>query len=330
MNEQVTLYNMFPDYEPPEGLDAALSQAAIVAADIHMEERAVHVALHRDLYIPQRLLNQAGKEIARLYGLRRVELTATHPEDQLHCVEPEELMELFVSRNSMTRGSLAGAKWTWDGPALTIQLVANGKKELEELIPQVQSVLRERFAAPVTITVAAGETLEGKALFDAMDAMRQNLLGSLPAGGGAGAGGKQPEAKAAPLVHAVPYQQLADALAAGGCGDGVAGIADVAAAAHVVWVQDVQPTDRSGDGIDRNAGEGLRGKERASAFQVQRLQLREGLTGFYDFVPDGDSARQMCCLAGGNFDHDGVPPAAGFHPGPICAYCSTPWWLWAI
>ena len=176
MNEQVTLYNMFPDYEPPEGLDAALSQAAIVAADIHMEERAVHVALHRDLYIPQRLLNQAGKEIARLYGLRRVELTATHPEDQLHCVEPEELMELFVSRNSMTRGSLAGAKWTWNGPALTIHLVANGKKELEELIPQVQSVLRERFAAPVTITVAAGETLEGKALFDVQECVKSGRV----------------------------------------------------------------------------------------------------------------------------------------------------------
>ncbi len=202
MNEQVTLYNMFPDYEPPEALSAALSQAAIVAADILPEERSVHAALHHDAYIPQRLLNQAGKEIAALYGLRRVDLTATHPEDQLHQVEQEELMELFVSRNSMTRGSLAGAKWLWDGPNLTIQLVANGKKELEELIPQVQTVLRERFAAPVTITVAAGETLEGKALFDAMDAMRQNALGSLPAGGGGKNGAKQPESKAAPPSEA--------------------------------------------------------------------------------------------------------------------------------
>ena len=202
MMEQVTLFQMFPDYEPPEALGAALSQAAIVAADILPEERSVRAALHHSEYIPQRLLNQAGKEIAALYGLRRLELTATHPEDQLHRVEPEELMELFVSRNSMTRGSLAGAKWRWEGTALTIQLAANGKRELEELIPQVQTVLRERFAAPVTITVEAGEPLEGKALFDAMDAMRQNLLGSLPSGGGGKSGGKPTEAKAAPPSEA--------------------------------------------------------------------------------------------------------------------------------
>ena len=202
MMEQVTLFQMFPDYEPPEALGAALSQAAIVAADILPEERSVRAALHHSEYIPQRLLNQAGKEIAALYGLRRLELTATHPEDQLHRMEPEELMELFVSRNSMTRGSLAGAKWRWEGTALTIQLAANGKRELEELIPQVQTVLRERFAAPVTITVEAGEPLEGKALFDAMDAMRQNLLGSLPSGGGGKSGGKPTEAKAAPPSEA--------------------------------------------------------------------------------------------------------------------------------
>ena len=180
MTEQIYLHNMFPDYEPPEGLDAVLSQAAIVAADIFPEERSVHVAVHSDTYIPQRQLEEVGKQISGLYGLRRVDLTATHPEDQLHKIEPEELMQLFVSRNSMTRGSLAGAKWEWDAAQLTIHLVANGKNELEELIPQVQTVLRERFAAPVTIQIEAGKPLEGKALFDAMASMRDAMIEALP------------------------------------------------------------------------------------------------------------------------------------------------------
>ena len=176
----VYLTQMFPDYEPPEALRAAISQAAIVAADIDPEVGAVSVAVHSERYIPQRLLDKMGKEVANLYGLRRLELTATHPQSELSKIETEELMQLFVSRNSMTRGSLAGAKWDWQGTALTIRLVANGKAELEELIPQVQTVLRERFAAPVTIVVEAGKVLEGKALFEAMESMRGSLMRDLP------------------------------------------------------------------------------------------------------------------------------------------------------
>jgi len=153
---------MFPDYEPPEALHAALSQAAIVAADIFPESGSVEAALHSERYIPQRLLDQAAREISALYGLRKLTLTATHPESELQKIEPEELMQLFVSRNSMARGTLAGAKWEWNGCDLTIKLVANGKETLTEHIPVVQNLLRERFAAPVTIVVEAGESLEDK------------------------------------------------------------------------------------------------------------------------------------------------------------------------
>ena len=54
---------MFPDYEPPEELQQALSQAAIVAADIDPQTRKVSVAVHSDCYIPTRYLEQAEKEI---------------------------------------------------------------------------------------------------------------------------------------------------------------------------------------------------------------------------------------------------------------------------
>ena len=100
MNQQVYLSNMFPDYEPPEELQQALSQAAIVAADIFPETGTVETVVHSDHYIPQRILDQTAREIASLYGLRKLTLTATHPEEELHKIEPEELMNLFVSRNS--------------------------------------------------------------------------------------------------------------------------------------------------------------------------------------------------------------------------------------
>ena len=36
---------------------------------------------------------------------------------------------------------LAGAAWNWDGNRLTVQLLANGKKELEECVPKVKLAL---------------------------------------------------------------------------------------------------------------------------------------------------------------------------------------------
>ena len=158
-----------------------LSQAAIAAADISAEERSVHVVLHSESYIPQRLLDQAAKEISGLYGLRRMNLTATHPASELQKIEPEELRDLFVMHDSMARGSLAGAKWEWKGESLTIRLAANGKAALMEHVPAVQQNLRERFAAPVTIAIETGNELEGKALIDAMQTLREETIRKMPA-----------------------------------------------------------------------------------------------------------------------------------------------------
>ncbi len=158
-----------------------LSQAAIAAADISAEERSVHVVLHSESYIPQRLLDQAAKEISGLYGLRRMNLTATHPASELQKIEPEELRDLFVMHDSMARGSLAGAKWEWEGENLTIRLAANGKAALMEHVPAVQQNLRERFAAPVTIAIETGNELEGKALIDAMQTLREETIRKMPA-----------------------------------------------------------------------------------------------------------------------------------------------------
>ena len=158
-----------------------LSQAAIAAADISAEERSVHVVLHSESYIPQRLLDQTAKEISGLYGLRRMNLTATHPASELQKIEPEELRDLFVMHDSMARGSLAGAKWEWEGESLTIRLAANGKAALMEHVPAVQQNLRERFAAPVTIAIETGKELEGKALIDAMQTLREETIRKMPA-----------------------------------------------------------------------------------------------------------------------------------------------------
>ena len=171
---------MFSAYEPPETLDSGLSQAAIVAADIDAPARRVDVVIHSDLYISRRVLEDVSRDICGLYGLNKLNITATHPVSQREHMDPEDLQWLFIQENSMAIGVLAGAKWSWDGDELVIGLRANGKKVLEESIPKVQMTLQEKFAAPVSIRIVAGAALEGQALFDAMEKMRGDMITDLP------------------------------------------------------------------------------------------------------------------------------------------------------
>ena len=48
MMEKTYFLNMFPEYQPPEALYSALSQAAIVAADLDPESRAVTVLVESE------------------------------------------------------------------------------------------------------------------------------------------------------------------------------------------------------------------------------------------------------------------------------------------
>ena len=180
MNESVLLLNMFPDYVPPEALKEVLSQAAIVAADIDPQKRSVEICIQSSAYIPQRILNQASAEIAGCYGLRRLEIRGVYSADQLSCIEPEELMGMFTNIDSMTRGSLAGARWEWEGQTLHIHLRANGKDSLEACIPQVCNALKEQYSAAVTIAVHAGECHEGQELFAVMEKMRGEMMQEIP------------------------------------------------------------------------------------------------------------------------------------------------------
>ncbi len=181
MKEQVYFLEMFPDYEPPEALQGALSQAAIAAADIDPESRTVDVAIHSEAYIPKSQLDDMAHALQDSYGLRALSITAVHPAQQLHSIRVEELRDLFVEHNSMHRASLAGAQWNWEDQTLHCKLLGNGVKELEETSPAVCQNLRQRFGVAVTICFEAGHALEGKALFEATEKMRGEALAHAPA-----------------------------------------------------------------------------------------------------------------------------------------------------
>ena len=200
MNEKIQFLNMFSDYEPPESLHEAISQAAILAADLSMEERVISLSLECPVYLPGRVWEDVSREISSIYGLRKLEILPTYSPELLQCIEPEELRDLFISFNSMNRSSLAGAAWAWEDNTLTISLRGNGKKELEECIPAVQNLLRERFNAPVEILIHAGKALEGEALFEAMEQLRSAALSDRPVSQPAAASAPSKSGSAAPAA----------------------------------------------------------------------------------------------------------------------------------
>ena len=180
MKEHILFLNMFALYQPQEPLGQILLDTELLSADIDQSARRITANIHCPRYIPQRLLNQAELDIAQIYNLNKMELVPTFPPEEITKLEPDELTGIFVAQNPMARASLAGATWTWEGKTLTVQLPANGKAQLEECIPMVRSRLKDRFGTEVTIEIHAGQTLEGQALFDAMEKMRASILSDLP------------------------------------------------------------------------------------------------------------------------------------------------------
>ncbi|MBE6950244.1 MAG: PolC-type DNA polymerase III [Ruminococcaceae bacterium] len=95
-------------------------------------------------------------------------------------MEPADLIDLFVRENSMCMGSLAGAKWEWEGLNLTIKLRANGRRMIEEALPAVKRKFKELVGEEVEIAIEAGSDLQGKELFDAMEKIRAEMIAKGP------------------------------------------------------------------------------------------------------------------------------------------------------
>ena len=86
----------------------------------------------------------------------------------------------------------------------------------------------------------------------------------------------------------VAHQGFAHAAAARGGGDGVAGVGLVAAAPHVVGVQDVEA--EHSPALHGGRGEVLGGEEALRVPGRKLVELREGFAAAHDFVPDGAQA----------------------------------------
>ena len=180
--KQMRFLDMFSDYRPAPRDREYLETMTIRSAEIDYPHGAIAVELDCPRYVPARFLQEVEQEAAFVYGLRRMTLQVQFPPSELPALEPCEWMSMFVAENSMCIGALAGAKWEWSDDRMNIYLQANGKKMVEECIPGVRRRLQKLFGTgDVSFTVVAGKDLQGQALFDEMERMRQELVASGPA-----------------------------------------------------------------------------------------------------------------------------------------------------
>ena len=203
MKDNVLFLNMFALYEPPEGAAKLLDRAVIAGAELDPVQRTIDLELQCPGPIPLRGLGEICRGIEAVYGLKKLSIRQRFPADCLYQMEPGDLTELFVQENPMCKGSLAGARWEWEGQNLTIRLRANGRSMIAEALPAVRRKLRELCGAEVEITVEAGADLQGQALFEAMEKIRSEMIAKgpkpnftdkkAPASGGGGGSAPAPQ-----------------------------------------------------------------------------------------------------------------------------------------
>ena len=181
MNGKTYFLNMFSDYEPPEPLFDVVSQAAIVAADMSPADRRIWIQVFSERFLSRSDWDTVTDDICRLYGLQGLELSVTYPSDLLQHLTIEQLRDYFVAENSVARASMAGAQLLFEENTFTVKLVGNGKKELDEAAVRVCRTLNDQFGVSVRIVIEAGQALEGQALYDAMQKMRESMIAEIPA-----------------------------------------------------------------------------------------------------------------------------------------------------
>ena len=54
---------LFPEYIPPEGLEEALAQLLVTAAEVDQAARSIHLTAASGIYIPQRNLREVEQAL---------------------------------------------------------------------------------------------------------------------------------------------------------------------------------------------------------------------------------------------------------------------------
>ena len=172
---------LFPEYIPPEGLEEALAQLLVTAAEVDQAARSIRLTGTSGVYIAQRRLREVEDALRHRYGLRECAIAVRYPESLLPQMEFRDLAQVLIRAYSPAAAILAGAKWELDGDELHVHLAANGKAALAPHLPKGEAFLQELFGVRKTLVLHSATELEGKALFAETERIRQEAIKNAPA-----------------------------------------------------------------------------------------------------------------------------------------------------
>ena len=191
MKQIIHFCQLFPGCVPDE-----LAQATVQNAEVFPEERRICVHLFREEYLPIRKVIAVQSQIARLYGLRQLELHLHYPADRLFGMDFSDLTWVLTQRYSPATAILAGCRWELDGEVLRCHLRANGVAELQPYLRHGSDYLKDCFGVSVQLELMPGNLATGTELFAQTERIRMEALSHMPT--------------AAPSASAAPAPKKAD------------------------------------------------------------------------------------------------------------------------
>ena len=181
MTNSVPLLQMFFEYSPEEPLRAVLEQAAVCRAEISREERRISLEVRFDRYVPAQDLQALSEGLQARYGIRTVAISPRFPKESAAQMEAAELNRCLIAAYSPAAATLAGCRWEIAEGETMLYLRANGKDALAPYLPVAERQLMERFSLQTKIKVVPGSTVEGEALFEETEKLRQAAMKDIPA-----------------------------------------------------------------------------------------------------------------------------------------------------
>ncbi len=182
MEEKIPLIRLFSRYKPDSVRQPFFEAAGVLHAGIDAENRSMNVTLESDVYLPQKQLEEAAKDIASLYAVREIRFEPHYSPECLQDFDFDELRNLIISRFSFAAGILAGCEWVLEGENLHLNLRANGVDQLRDHLHAAEQYLFDRFGRKIAITAHAGLEATKKAeLFAETEKIRAEAFSQIPA-----------------------------------------------------------------------------------------------------------------------------------------------------
>ena len=180
MENIVYFLDMFSEYTPEEAELNIWKQVELKNAELNPQERSIAADLYGPNYISRETISRTTAALTGLYGLQKLELRLSFPPEAVAQADSRDLVDVLCAVYPASRAILAGSRWELTPESITIHLASNGKDHLKPYLPHLQDKLRAWFSISPEIILDAHGALEGAALFEETERIRQEAMNSLP------------------------------------------------------------------------------------------------------------------------------------------------------